>query len=65
VLTTDSLETTIRGMRVKKKVQIFFVHKRIMSAVKTIEFVSDILNTSTRSSLVSYYCSERSCPNRG
>jgi hypothetical protein len=37
----------------------FLVHKRIISAVTRVEFVSD-----TRRSLVSYHCSERSCSNR-
>jgi hypothetical protein len=36
-----------------------FVHKRIISAVKRVEFVSG------RMSLVCYHCSEWSCPNRG
>jgi hypothetical protein len=36
----------------------FFVHKRIISAVKRVEFVN------TKRSLVSYHCSERSCSNR-
>jgi hypothetical protein len=36
----------------------FVVHKRILSAVMRVSFVSD------RRSLVSYHCSERSCSNR-
>jgi hypothetical protein len=39
----------------------FFLHKRIVSAVKKIEFVSDRLSYII---LVSYHCSERSCSNR-
>jgi hypothetical protein len=35
---------------------IFFVHKRIISADKRVEFVRD-------RSLMSYHCSECSCPN--
>jgi hypothetical protein len=42
-----------RGMRTMNWVQDF-VHKRIISAVKRVAFV-----------LVSYYCSECSCTNRG
>jgi hypothetical protein len=38
----------------------FFVHKRIISSVKRVEFVSDRMW-----SLVSYHCSEGSCLNRG
>jgi exonuclease III len=34
----------------------FFLHKRFISAVKRVEFLSD---------RISYNCSERSCPNRG
>jgi hypothetical protein len=42
------------------------VHKRIMSEVKRFEFVGDIMSyNNTKRSLVSYHCSERSCPNRG
>jgi hypothetical protein len=37
---------------------VFFVHKRIISAIERVEFVSD------RMSLVPYRCSEYSCPNR-
>jgi hypothetical protein len=36
----------------------FFVHKRIISAVKRDRFVSDRMSH-TRRSLVSYHCSER------
>jgi hypothetical protein len=44
----------------------FFVHKRIIAAVKRVEFVSDRMSyINTKRSLVSYHCSERSCPNRG
>jgi hypothetical protein len=35
----------------------FFVHKRITSAVKRVEFVSDRIHT-TKRSLLSYHCSE-------
>jgi hypothetical protein len=38
-----------------------FVHKRIISAVKRVEFVSDRMSYIL---LVSYNCSERSCSNR-
>jgi hypothetical protein len=43
-----------------------FVHKRIISAVKCIEFVSDRLSyiLITKRSLASYHYSERSCSNR-
>jgi hypothetical protein len=34
-----------------------------ISAVKRVEFGSDVINNTERS-LVSYYCSEFSCPNR-
>jgi hypothetical protein len=30
-----------RGMRIKNWVQVFFLHKRIISSVKRVEFVSD------------------------
>jgi hypothetical protein len=48
-------------------VQGFFVHKSIISAVKRLEFVSDMMSyiIHTKRSLVSNHCSERSCPNRG
>jgi hypothetical protein len=40
------------------------VHKGIISAVKKVEFVSDRMTyNNTERSLVSYHCSERSCPN--
>jgi hypothetical protein len=43
-----------------------FVHKRIISAVKRVEFVNDRMSIhNTERSLVSYYYSECSCPNRG
>jgi hypothetical protein len=45
----------------------FFVHKRIISAVKRVEFVSDRMSYiihKTKRLLVSYHCSERSCSNR-
>jgi hypothetical protein len=44
-----------------------FVHKRILSAVKRVEFVSDRMSyiLATKRLLVSYHCSERSCFNRG
>jgi hypothetical protein len=40
----------------------FFVHTRIISAVKRVEFVSNSDNT--KRSLVSNHCSERSCSSR-
>jgi hypothetical protein len=40
-----------------------FVHKRIIPAIKTVQFVSDVIHN-TKKSLVSYHCSERSCSNR-
>jgi hypothetical protein len=43
----------------------FSVHKRIISAVKRVEFVCDRILHNTKRSLVSCHCSERSCPNRG
>jgi hypothetical protein len=44
---------------------IFCVHKRIISAVKRVEFVSDRISyIILKRSLVSYHCSERSCSNR-
>jgi hypothetical protein len=43
----------------------FFVHKRIISAVKRVGFVSDRMpyTINTKRSLVSYHCSESSYPN--
>jgi hypothetical protein len=43
----------------------FFVHRRIISAVKRVEFISDRMPYNTKRSQVCYYCSECSCPNRG
>jgi exonuclease III len=43
----------------------FFVHKRIISAVKRVEFVSEDVIHNSKRSLVSYRCSKRSCSNRG
>jgi hypothetical protein len=34
-----------RGIRIMNYVQFFFVHKRIISAVKRVEFVSDRMHT--------------------
>jgi hypothetical protein len=44
----------------------FFVHKRIISEAKSEDFVSDRKSyiRYTKKSLMSYHCSERSCPNR-
>jgi hypothetical protein len=42
----------------------FLVHKRIISAVKRVEFVSDRMSYNTKRSLVSYNFSELSCSNR-
>jgi hypothetical protein len=45
----------------------FFVHKRMISAVKRVEFVSDrilYIPRNTKRPMVSYHCSEWSCPNR-
>jgi hypothetical protein len=42
----------------------FFVHKRIISAVKRVEFVSDSMSYVVKRGLVLYHCSERSCSNR-
>jgi hypothetical protein len=38
------------------------VHKQIISAVKRVEFVSDRMSYNTKRLLVSYHCSECSCP---
>jgi hypothetical protein len=39
-----------------------FVHKRIISTVKSVEFVIDVISYII---LRNRWCSERSCPNRG
>jgi exonuclease III len=36
----------------------FFVHKRIVSVVRTVEFISDRMSYNIKRSLVQYYCSE-------
>jgi hypothetical protein len=41
----------------------FFLHKRIILAVKWVEFVCDIIHN-TKRTLLSYHCSERSWSNR-
>jgi hypothetical protein len=43
----------------------FFVHKRIILAVKRVKFVNDRMSYIILRSLMSYNCSKRSCPNRG
>jgi hypothetical protein len=42
----------------------FFVHKRFISAVKRVEFVSDRMSYVIHNTKKSYNCSERSCSNR-
>jgi hypothetical protein len=43
----------------------FFVHKRIISAVKRVQFVSDRMSYIILRGRWCNRCSERSCPNRG
>jgi hypothetical protein len=43
----------------------FFVHKRIISAVRRVEFVSDRMSYIILRGRWCRHCSERSCPNRG
>jgi hypothetical protein len=42
----------------------FFVHNRIISAVKRVEFVSDRMSYIILRGLWCHRCSEHSCPNR-
>jgi hypothetical protein len=56
----------ISGMRTMNWVPVFHVYKRIISAVKRVEFVSYRMPyIILKSSLVSDHCSEHSCPKRG
>jgi hypothetical protein len=43
---------------------VFFVHKRIISAVKKVEFVSDRMSYIILRGCWCHHCSERSCSNR-
>jgi hypothetical protein len=40
----------------------FFVHKRIISAVKRVEFISGRMSHKTKRTLLLYHCFECSCP---
>jgi exonuclease III len=50
-----------KGMKIINYGQ-FFVHKRIISAVRRVEFVSNRMSCNIKRSLVQYYCSECARP---
>jgi hypothetical protein len=43
----------------------FFVLKRIISAVRRVEFISDRMSYNIKRSLMQYYCSKCACPMKG